>query len=392
MSPTEIKEVRKTMPTRITRLGWILLGVGLALSAAAYAVDGVRSSFNNVVLFMFMASLAGGAIFLLALEYLAGAVWSVPMRRVNEILAALVFIVPVLAAPLFVNMHDLFHWTHTEAVASDPILSGKQPYLNVGFFAVRFGAVFLLWWLFAYLFRRNSMKQDTTADPKLTTINIRLGAVFMPVFALTVTVLAVDWAMSLEPHWFSTIFGVYYFSGSVLAAVAAGTYIIVRLHEAGALPNLRRDHFYSLGALQFAFVNFWAYIAFSQFLLIWYADLPEETVWFIHRWENGWEYFSIALIIVHFAVPYFMLLSQDSKMDPRRLKFMSLWIVAAHFVDLFWLVMPTHSEHVTIGWIELAFPVVAVGLIIVAVAFMMKRTNLVPIGDPKLQRGLDFRL
>ena len=392
MSPTEVKEVRKAMPARILRLGWILLGAGLVLSGAAYAVDGVRSSFNNVVLFMFMASVAGGSVFLIALEYLAGAVWSVPMRRVNEMLAALVFIVPLLAIPMFFTMHDLFHWTHIEVVESDPVLSGKQPYLNVGFFAIRFAAIFLLWWIFAFFFRRNSMKQDLTRDPKLTTINIRLGALFMPVFAITVTILAVDWAMSLEPHWFSTIFGVYYFSGTVLAAVAAGTYIIVRLHEAGTLPNLRRDHFYSLGALQFAFVNFWAYIAFSQFLLIWYADLPEETYWFMHRWENGWEYFSIFLIIVHFAVPYFMLLSQDSKMDTRRLKFMSLWIVAAHFVDLYWLVMPTYTKEFSLGWIELAFPLVAAGLIIVAVAFLMKRTNLVPVGDPKLQRGLDFRL
>ena len=392
MSPTEPKEIRKTMPPRITRLGWILLGAGLVLSAAAYSVDGVRSSFNNVVLFMFMASLAGGAVFLIALEYLAGAVWSVPMRRVNEMLAALVFVVPLVAIPMFFNMHDLFHWTHAEVVKADPVLSGKQPYLNVEFFVIRFAAIFVLWWIFAFFFRRNSSKQDTTRDPNLTKINIRLGALFMPVFAITVTILAVDWAMSLEPHWFSTIFGVYYFSGTVLAAVAAGTYIIVRLHEAGALPNLRRDHFYSLGALQFAFVNFWAYIAFSQFLLIWYANLPEETYWFMARWKNGWEIVSILLIVVQFAVPYFFLLSQDSKMDPRRLKFMSLWIVAAHFVDLYWLIMPTYTKEFAIGWIELGFPLVAIGLVIVVVAFLMKRTNLVPIGDPKLQRGLDFRL
>jgi len=392
MSLTEVREVRKAMPARFTRLGWILLGAGLALSAAAYSSDAVRSSFNNVVLFLFLASIAVGAIFLIALEYLVGAVWSVPMRRVNEMLAAMVFIVPLAAIPMFLNLHDLFHWTHAEAVSADTVLTGKKPYLNVEFFAIRFGVIFLLWWIFTFFFRRNSMKQDTTGDPRLTRINIRLGALFMPVFAITVTFLAIDWAMSLEPHWFSTIFGVYYFSGTVLAAVAAGTYVILKLHEAGRLPGLRRDHFYSLGALQFAFVNFWAYIAFSQFLLIWYADLPEENYWFMHRWENGWEYFSVFLIVVHFAVPYFLLLSQDSKMDPRRLKFMSLWIVAAHFVDLYWLVMPTHAKDFSLGWIELGFPLVAVGVIIVALSFLMKRTNLVPAGDPKLQRGLDFRL
>jgi len=242
MSSSAVKEVRKAMPERFTRLGWGLLAAGLALSAAAYSSDALRSSFNNVVLFLFLASIAVGAIFLVALEYLAGAVWSVPMRRVNEMLAALVFIVPLAAIPMFFNLHDLFHWTHAEAVNADPVLSGKKPYLNVEFFVIRFGAIFLLWWVFAFFFRRNSSKQDTTHDPALTRINIRLGALFMPVFAITVTFLAIDWAMSLEPHWFSTIFGVYYFSGTVLAAVAAGTYIILKLHEAGRLPGLRRDH------------------------------------------------------------------------------------------------------------------------------------------------------
>jgi heme/copper-type cytochrome/quinol oxidase subunit 4 len=142
----------------------------------------------------------------------------------------------------------------------------------------------------------------------------------------------------------------------------------------------------------FVFVNFWAYIAFSQFLLIWYANIPEETVWFMSRWQNGWEYVSVLLIIVHFAVPYFALLTQDSKMDPKRLKLMAIWILAAHVLDLYWLIMPTYSPQVTVGWMEVLFPVLAVGLVIVALNWQMKRWNLVPVKDPKLQRALNFRL
>ena len=383
---------RKGMPASAARVGWILLILGITIVGGAYLADAKRAAFNNIILFLFVASIAGGSLFLVALEYIAGAVWSVPIRRVIEFLAGLTPVVPLLALPLLANLHDLFHWTHPEAMAADAILKGKEPYLNIPFFLARFVAVFVLWNLFYALFTRNSRSQDATGDPGLTTRNVRLAAVFIPVFAITITVLAVDWMMSLEPHWFSTIFGVYYFSGTALAAVAAVTYAAVRLHEKGLLLPLRRDHFYSLGALMFAFVNFWAYIAFSQFLLIWYANIPEETYWFMARWRNGWEYVSVLLILVHFAVPYFALLTQDSKMDPKRLKLMAIWILAAHVLDLYWLIMPTYAPEVTVGWMEILYPVVAVGLVITVVGWQMKRWNLVPVKDPKLQRALNFRL
>jgi hypothetical protein len=144
--------------------------------------------------------------------------------------------------------------------------------------------------------------------------------------------------------------------------------------------------------LLFAFINFWAYIAFSQFLLIWYANLPEETFWFIKRWKEGWEYVSILLIIVHFVVPYFALLTQDSKMDTKRLKLMSIWILFSHLLDLYWLVMPTYGEGIPFGWMEIGFPILLVGLALVVLSYKVKRNNMIPVGDPKLERGLSFHL
>lgn len=390
--PVSAEEWKKELPAGVTRLGWILLIAGVAIAALGYFVDARRMAFDNIVGYLFLTSVAAGSVFLVALEYIGGAVWSVPTRRVNEFLGGLVLLLPLIALPMFFHLHDVYHWTHEEVVAADTLLAGKSPYLNVNFFILRFVLIFVIWSLFHLLFTRNSTKQDTTKDQKLTTINIRLAAVFMPVFAISLTLTAVDWAMSLEPHWSSTIFGVYYFSGTVLAALSAATYIIIKLHDSGYLPKLQRDSFYSLGALMFAFINFWAYIAFSQFLLIWYADLPEETTWFISRWKNGWEYVSILLIIVHFVIPYFALLTQDSKMDLRRLKLMAIWILFAHLLDLYWLVMPSYSESVSFGWTEFGFPILLVGLVMVIFSFKMKRNNLVPVGDPKLERGLSFRL
>ncbi|MBN1299657.1 MAG: quinol:cytochrome C oxidoreductase [Melioribacteraceae bacterium] len=343
---------------------------------------------------MFLTSVGVGGLFLIALEYIAGAVWSTPFRRVIEIITGIVILLPVIAVPVYLNLHDLFHWTHEEVVQGDYSLESKSGYLNVSFFTIRVVVFFALWILFYLLLRKNSLSQDVTGDQLLTKKNIRLSAVFMPVFAVTITFSSIDWIMSLEPHWFSTIFGVYYFSGTVLAALAAGTLAIIMLNEKGYLTKgLVKDHYYSLGALLFAFTNFWAYIAFSQFLLIWYANLPEETFWFLQKWEGSWMIISVGLIFVHFIVPYFGLLSQPSKMDPKRLKLMSIWILFAHWYDLYWLVMPTFSkEEAVFGWMEVAFPILTVGIVILAFVIISRKKNLIPVGDPKLKRGLDFRL
>jgi len=392
-TPLQIEFQQKALPTRLTSLAWVMIGAGAALAVAAWYVDGPRAAFNNVVMFMMLASIGIGSLFLISLEYVAGAVWSTPMRRVSEILAFIIPVTGVAALPMFLNLHDLFHWTHAEAVEADAILKGKSPYLNVTFFGIRFVATFAIWYLFYHFITRNSRKQDSTGDQLFTRRNIRLSAIFIPVFAVTVTFLAIDWIMSLEPHWFSTIFGVYYFSGTMLAALAAATIAIILLHENGYFGTLlRRDHFYSLGALMFAFVNFWAYIAFSQYLLIWYANLPEETFWMTRRWEGGWEFLSLALIVVHFVVPYVGLLAQEAKMNPRRLKIMAIWILFAHFIDLYWLVMPTHHESFFFGWMEVGFPLLSVGIVLLVFILRYRKTSLIPTGDPKLKRGLDFRL
>ncbi|MCX6122393.1 MAG: quinol:cytochrome C oxidoreductase [Ignavibacteriales bacterium] len=389
---SSIESLKKPLPTIINSVGWGFLLLGAACYALGYLVDARHAAFVHVVNFLFLTSIGIGALFLIALEYIAGAVWSVPMRRVNEFLATLTPIAALMALPLYFHLNDLYRWVKAETVAHDAVLKVKEPYLNVNFFTFRFVVIFGLWTLFLYLFTRNSQRQDIDKDQKHTKFNIGLAAAFMPIFAIGLTLIAIDWAMSLEPHWYSTIYGVYYFSGTILAGISAATYIIVKLHEHGYFPQLRRDHFYSLGTLIFVFVNFWAYIAFSQFLLIWYANLPEETYWFIARWKNGWEYISMLLIVVHFAVPYFMLLSQDSKMDLKRLKFMSIWVLFAHLLDLYWLVMPSYSTSPVVSWMEISFPLLIVGLVIVTFSWKMKRQNLIPIGDPKLERGLEFRL
>jgi hypothetical protein len=384
---------RKDLPEKVIKTGWILVAAGLVLVIVSYLVNTERSAFNNLLGFMFMLSIGVGSIILIALEYLAGAVWSTPMRRVSEFVAASFPFVLILAIPLFLNLHGLFEWTHSDVVQGDKVLQTKSPYLNIGFFTIRFAVIFLIFFLFYWLFTRNSRKQDITKDQRLTSFNVKLSAPFMPIVAIGLSVLGIDWIMSLAPHWYSTIFGFYFITGTLLAGLGATTYIVVKLNENGYFqPALRSDHYYSLGALMFAFTNFWAYIAFSQFLLIWYANIPEETVWFLARWNGSWKYVSVGLIFVRFVIPYAGLLAQPAKMNPKRLKIMGLWVLFSHFFDLYWLIMPTIDGNAFFSWFEIGFPVLVIGIIIVVFSMQVKKHNLMPIGDPKLQRGIDFHL
>ena len=396
MSQTDFHYQKKDLPAGLSKIGFILFGVGAALSLLAFFVDQERAIFNYLVTYLMIVSIGLGSLFLVALEYIAGADWSTPFRRIIEFFAALLPVLLVLVVPLLIFNHDLFHWAHKEAVADDKILQGKAPYLNITFFIIRTFVFIALWSLFYWVMTKNSRKQDQSKDQTLTKKNIRLAAIFIPVFALSLTFTAIDFMMSLEPHWFSTIFGVYFFGGTVVAALAAITFVIVKLKEKGYFGEwMNDDHLFSLGALLFAFINFWAYIAFSQFMLIWYADLPEETFWFITRWNGGWVFFSLGLVVIHFLVPYFALLSQPSKMNPKRLKFIAVWLLFAHLFDLFWLIMPNMASMkggYYFSWIDLVFPIAGAGLVILVFYYKAKNENLIPIGDPKLKRGIDFHL
>jgi hypothetical protein len=393
-----IEYQKKPLPAKVTTIGIALLVIGAIGIGAAFMVDADRALFNYLIMYMFILSIGLGSLGLVGMEYLVGATWSTPFRRVSEFLSSVLPLMIILVIPILLGMHDLFHWTHHEAVEHDPILQSKEPYLNVPFFIVRVGICYAIWMLFYFVFMRNSRKQDTTGDPRLTKISVRFSAPFAFLFMITATIAAVDFMMSLEPHWFSTMFGVYYFAGTILSSFAALTFISIMLKQNGYLsPKISNSHFYSLGTLLFGFTVFWAYIGFSQFMLIWYADIPEETFWYMLRFRGDWEYVSYGLLVLHFIIPFIVLLPRTVKTNIGRLKFMSIWILVMHYYDLYWIIMPTYANThdgmgPVFGWMELVFPMAAAGLLILVFALQAKRQNLMPIGDPKLESGLNFHL
>jgi len=394
MSQNNHDYVKKPLPPKFGTYGLGFAALGLILSILALVADPVRASFDSLIVFVFLMGLGMCSLFLIGLEYLTGAVWSVPFRRIAEYLVPLVIIAPIFAIPVFFNFSHVFQWANPDYLAAHKTVMAKTAFLNPQFFYIRITAIIVLVGLFALVIIRNSAKQDNNSDQNLTKKNIRLSAGLMPVFGLGITLIGIDWIMSLEPLWFSTIFGVYYFAGSLLTAFAAITLIAIKLKSYGVLPEwIGKDHFYNLGAFLFAFINFWAYIAFSQFMLIWYANLPEETFWFLSRTQGTWVYISIGIIFIKFIIPYAGLLSQPSKSNIKRLKFVAWWIIFAQFFDLYWLVMPTFSKSGAVfSWTELGFPMLGLGLVMILFKYTYNKRNLIPIGDPKLQRAMDFHL
>lgn len=386
--------IRKTLPASLNKKGTIMLVMGLIILAMSFIFTPQRAFFDYLWIYLFLVSIGVGSLALVALEYLVGATWSTPFRRITENIASLTPVLIILVIPLLFGIHDLFHWSHTEVVESDAILKSKSPYLNVEFFIIRTAVCLLLWFLFYMVITGNSRKQDADGDVKYTKRNVTLSTIFAPVFVITITLAAIDWAMSLEPHWFSTIFGVYYFAGTVIAALAATTVASIYLREKGYLTSeINEKHFYSLGTLMFGFNVFWAYIGFSQFLLIWYADLPEETFWMIHRWEGSWKFVSIALVFFHFVLPFLILVGRNAKTNINLLRFMAPWMLAAHALDLYWLIFPTlFKGGASFGWQELSFPLIVIGLTLIVFKASADKKNLIAVNDPKLQAGLDFHL
>jgi hypothetical protein len=388
----------------LLKLALPLVALGALLTILALSTETGRSriGYGYLLGFAFVWTIVVGSLFFVALQHVTGTVWSVVLRRVAEMLAApawllVLFFVPLALAFLYGrDTFPLFSWMDPDVVHGDHLLEGKAPYLNLPFFLVRAGAFFLVWVLFAGFFVRRSIQQDTgSGNPSSTRLMRKLSAPFMILFGFTVTFAAFDWVMSLEPHWFSTIFGVYVFSGMVVSSLAAITMAVVLLRGAGILPEslVRRDHIYSLGALLFAFTCFWAYIAFSQFMLIWYGNLPEETIYFIHRTEHGWMPISILLAMLRFVLPFFLLLPRDAKTSPRHLLVVSALVLLGQLVDLYWLIFPQAlGGSPRLGYQEIAPTLLLAGILVLYLGLFLKRHRMVAVGDPCFERSRNFHL
>ncbi len=376
-------------------IGVLFLLISFTLGYTAH--DKYKQFLHSYLLaYIFVLSITLGMLWWVAVQHLVNAKWSIVIRRIGELFASNMLLMAVLAVPLLVPIvlgnGQLYEWANPAAVAADAALKAKSPYLNAGLFIARFVFYFGFWALLArYLFKR-SLEQDKTGDRKLIGKMAVASGPGMFWFALTITFFAFDFIMSVEPHWFSTIFGVYYFAGCVMSVHATLALVLMWLQKKGRLVrSVNREHYHDLGKMMFAFVVFWAYIAFSQFMLYWYANIPEETHWYHQRFDGQWKWVSAVLLFGHFVIPFFGLLSRHVKRSKRLLAFWAIYLLVMQWIDLYWLVMPS------MGTTKLPFNILDVTclggialLCIAGAAYQARNVNLVPTKDHRLERSLAF--
>jgi hypothetical protein len=345
-----------------------------------------------LVSYAFFLSISLGALFFVLLQHCTRAGWSVVVRRVAEALAGNVWLMAVLLIPILLGMEHLYHWTDTAAAAHDPLLAGKVGFLNTNFFIARLVVYFVIWGVMASFLHRTSVAQDASGDPALTLRMERLSAPGMVLFALSLNFAAFDLLMSLDAHWFSTIFGVYYFAASVVAFFAVMPKILYALQMRGVLKNaVTVEHYHDIGKLMFAFVVFWAYIAFSQYMLIWYGNLPEETGWFLKRQTGGWVTVSLLLIFGHFVVPFLLLVSRMIKRRPLLLAITGGYVAVMCWIDIYWLVIPEFSPGVArFGLLDILCMLGINGVFSAVALFRLSRHSVVAEKDPRLEESLVF--
>jgi len=344
-----------------------------------------------LVAYFFWLGIPVGCLALLMLHHLVGGRWGFMIQRVLEAAIQTLPLMALLFIPLFFGLPDLYPWARTEMVAADPLLQQKAAYLNIPFFVGRTVAYFAVWIVLGRLLVTWSLQQDRSADDTLTLRLQRLSGPGLVLFGLTVSFAAIDWIMSLEPKWYSTIFGMIFMVSFGLAALALA--ILATRFLASEKPLAQvvlPDRWHDLGNLLLALVMFWAYLNFSQFLLIWSANLAEEIPWYLHRIGGGWEWVAIALILFQFALPFVLLLSRNTKRKSQTLALVAGAILFMHWLDTLWMVAPSfYPARFHLHWLDVAAPVGIGGLWLAAFIGYLKARSLLPLHDPRFTELLE---
>ena len=369
----------------------LIVGVVGLVAAAAGALINPGQFFHSYLLaYLLWLAAALGGLALTMLQHLSGGGWGVVLRRIFEAAARTLPWMALFFVPLAFGLRDLYPWTDTAMVAQDHILKEKALYLNVPFFLVRAAICFAVWIGLALRLTRLSTEQDRTGDAAIATRLRNTSAIGIVLYFITMTFAAIDWAMSLEPHWFSTMYGFLFIIGHAIMGLSIGIVMARRLSAEAPMSGVYNPgHFHDFGKLLFAFTMVWAYLAFSQFLIIWSANLPEEIPWYQHRFSHGWEVIGLALVAVHFAVPFIVLLSRRSKRNAALLAGVAIWLILARYLDLFFMIGPeAYPDGLGFHWLDLAAPIGLGGIWVALFASNLKSRPLLPLHDAGLVHAL----
>jgi hypothetical protein len=374
---------------------WRQRSLVVGLAALVLCVVGLffdRGQFFRAYLlgFMFVLGLTLGPMALLMIHHLTGGGWGIVVRRVLEAATRTIPVMAILFVPVALGMHELYVWTHGDVVSKDPILQQKTPYLNVPFFLGRAVFYFAAWFWLIWILNRESGAQDGgwSIDRERKLQQLSGGGLLL--YGFTVTFASIDWVMTLDPHWFSTIFGILFMGGHGVTGFAFLAVVATLLARHEPFRDvIQKHHLHDWGKLLFAFVMLWAYFNFSQFLIVWSANLPEEIPYYLKRMTGGWGAAGLAIVALHFIVPFGLLLSRDLKRNARLLARVAILLLAMRVVDLYWIISPmAHGAHHEIPWMYFVAPVALGGIWAWAFFGELKKRPALPVGDPHLEEGL----
>jgi len=391
-----IETIDKTPPMvgEFQRRALIVGIAGVAICVLGAFFNSEQFFRSYLLAYVFWVGIALGCFAILMLQHMSGGAWGLVIRRVLESATRTFPLLAVLFIPVAVGVRSIYIWAGPHAgegnEALQHALDHKAPYLNVPFFIGRAVFYFAIWILLSYLLNKWSLEQDRTKHRPLTTRLQGISGPGLVLYGFTVTFASIDWLMSLEPQWFSTIFGVLIMGGQGLSAMAFIIAVVVVLSRYKPLSEvIQPSHLHDLGKLMLAFLMLWAYFGFSQFLIIWSGNLPEEIPWYVRRLQTSWKWVGLALVLLQFALPFVLLLSRDLKRNSRTLVTVAVAVIVMRLVDLIWLTVPEfHEGAFRIHWMDLLMPIGVGGLWLAYFAYQLKQRPLLPMGDPYLEEAL----
>ena len=376
----------------LQRRAFALGAAGLIASLIGALVSPTQFFHSYLFAFLFWNGIAIGCLSLLMIQHLTGGRWGLAIRRLLEAGTRTVPVLVLLFLPVVAGLKRIYPWAGAEQ--SDATIRHaiaiKQAYLNVPFFLGRAAFYFAVWFLLAHFLNRLSLETDAGLDLRRARQLRSISGGGLLLMGLTITFMSVDWAMSLDPRWFSTIYGMLFMIGTALSALALCIVVITRIMGTGPLSAVANaDTLHDLGKLMLAFIMVWAYFSYSQFLIIWSGNLPEEIPWYLRRFHGAWRFIGLFLVVFHFAVPFLVLLSRDVKRRARTVGLVALWILGVRVVDLFWLVRPEFPQTgFAVHWLDVTLAIGLGGVWLGAFARQLKTRPLLPMGEPEVREML----
>ena len=389
-NPFVITPLQRGQISRVQMLALVVGAIFTLLTIVQWFLNPTQFFRSWVIGFLFTFALGLGSLACLMLQYMSGGAWGMVIRRQLEAGTRTIPFVTILFIPLLFGIHNLYEWADPVKVAHDPVIREKSGYLNVQWWIIRAAIVFAIWNIYAFVLNRFSAEEESTGSPIASKRMMGWSGIGLVIYVFSLTCAGTDWIMSMNVHWFSTIYGLILLGGQGLTVISLALITTTLLMKEQPLAGvITKRHLHDLGKLLFMFTLFWTYVSFSQLVIIWSGNLPEEITWYIDRMNGGWEYVGAILLFLQWMLPFLILLSQNIKRNPRTIRIMAIWVLTVRVADTIWLVEPNfHSQHLFISWSDFSALIGLVGLWTAVYLWQLKQRALIPVNAPDLGRAL----